>query len=221
MQTQILNWQLAGSFSDLLRPSRPDADKLALICQPGIYLWVENQSDKRFANYVGKASESMLQRTLEHYGKFLQLQYSIPARYNNALRYVVTNSDRYTAAVGYDAFLSPCDLSGSARQQKLDALWQYLSCLQIYIASLPEQAELTANRTMSAVLRQVEKQLISDCVPVENISSTAEVYQHYQLEHRGALLQNDITILRQNSLMELMQDHTRPSKARGALSLVS
>ncbi len=54
MQTQILNWQLAGSFSDLLQPSRLDAEQLAALSQPGIYLWVEHQSDQRFANYVGK-----------------------------------------------------------------------------------------------------------------------------------------------------------------------
>lgn len=214
LQTLTLHWQKAGTFLNMLDPQVMDAGFLAAFCQPGLYIWVESNQQHRFFCYIGKASQSVLQRTLEHYTHFLHLRYSIPSRYNNGLRYVAADPVRYSTASGYDAVLSPQQMSLPERQQKLQALRDYLSSIEIFYASVPEFSQFTQSKEFNQALEQVEKQLISDCMPVENILATSQTYAFYQLNHQGDLTGPDFSVLRENGLAELVLDPTRPSKAR-------
>lgn len=204
MDDVTLTWQKAGTFSEICCNRIADASFLAEFTQPGVYLWVETSERGKLSNYVGKATLSVMQRNFEHYANFLQLYYSIPARYNSGLRYVVEDEDRFPISKRYDAVKMPRLMSLQQREERMNALQRYLCKLEIYYAVVPQ----------TQYINQIEKQLISDCLPVENCSATLQQYALFNLHHTGTLSDQDIALFRQNAITELNEDRTRPTKAR-------
>lgn len=214
VQSLTLQWQKAGSFKEILETRIFDAEFSAEFSQPGIYLWLESAEERKFCSYVGKATQSLLQRTCEHYAALLQLRYSIPSRYNHGKRYVADNPSRYKAEQGYDAVASPGLMTLTQRQQKLQALQGYLTGLEIYYLALPEHRTQLQPKDFNLWLAQIEKQLISDCMPVENIRDTKQQYYQFKLVHQGVFSEQDIAVFYRNSVNELSLDRTRPTRAR-------
>ncbi|MCC5853486.1 MAG: hypothetical protein JJU30_11650, partial [Alkalimonas sp.] len=131
--------------------------------------------------------------------------YSIPRCYHpEGLRYVAEDPSRYSKERGYDAVLSPALLTEERYQQIFAMMLDYWQNLTVYFAPFDDLQNLAA----------LEKQVISDLLPVENISATASPYATYCIDYQGDLPAAKVAALRRAASQQLLLDPTRPSKAR-------
>lgn len=207
--TLTLNWHYIDSFTLLTGEKIYDASFMRQFSKPGVYLWVEQGADGSFSNYVGKTNECLVQRNLYHLARLLSLKYSLPRCYNKGLRYVYADPLNYPVEKGYEAVLSPAALSAERYMAVASGMQRYLNNLTLYFAPIE----------YISCLVNLEKQLISDLYPVENISSTKSRYEYYNLKHQGDLSDMLVKQLSVAALAELQRDPTRPSKARSRSSL--
>lgn len=207
--TLTLNWHYIESFALLTGDKIYDVGFMRLFSKPGVYLWVEQGAHGSFSNYVGKTNECLVQRNLYHLARLLSLKYSLPGCYNNGLRYVYADPLKYPVEKGYEAVLSPAALSDERYVAIASGMQKYLNNLTLYFAVVEDISRLA----------NLEKQLISDLYPVENISSTKSRHEYYNLLHQGDLSDMMVKQFSSAALAELQRDPTRPSKARTRISM--
>ena len=205
-----LNWRYVESFELLTSKNLFDINFIRQFSKPGVYLWVEQGADGSFSNYVGKTNECLVQRNLYHLARMLSLKYSLPRCYNKGLRYVYADPLKYPVEKGYEAVLSPEVLSAERYMAIASGMQKYLNNLTLYFAPIED----------ISCLVNLEKQLISELSPVENIRSTKSQYEYYNLRHQGDLSDMLVKQLSAAALAELQRDPTRPSKARSRSSLL-
>lgn len=202
--TLTLNWYHINSFKLFSSEKIYDADFMRRFGKPGVYLWVEQGAHGSFSNYVGKTNECLVQRNLYHLARLLSLKYSLPRCYNNGLRYVYADPLKFPVEKSYEAVHNPLALSGERYMAIASGMQKYLNNLTLYFAVVED----------ISCLANLEKQLISDLYPVENISSTKSRYEYYNLLHQGDLSDMMVKQFSNAALAELQRDPTRPSKAR-------
>ena len=207
--TLTLNWHYIESFALLTGDKIYDVGFMRQFSKPGVYLWVEQGAHGGFSNYVGKTNECLVQRNLYHLALLLSLKYSLPRCYNDGLRYVYADPLKYPVEKGYEAVLSPAALSDERYVAIASGMQRYLNNLTLYFAVVED----------ISCLANLEKQLISDLHPVENISSTKSRYEYYNLLHQGDLSDMMVKQFSNAARAELQRDPTRPSKARSRISM--
>jgi len=195
-----LSWHHIESFALLTSEKIYDTDFMRRLGKPGVYLWVEQGADGGFSNYVGKTNACLVQRNLYHLARLLSLKYALLRCYNNGLRYVYADPLKYPVEKGYEAVLSPAALSDERFMAIAYGMQKYLKNLTLYFAPIEDVS----------CLAMLEKQLVADLYPVENISSTKSRYEYYNLIHQGDLSDMLVRQLSFAVLAELERDPTRP-----------
>ena len=154
MTVYNLKWKYAGKILDFANKIKSTDCK-----KKGLYIWVENVLDKEVFNYVGKATNCLIDRNLGHIHDQLALRYSIPEFYRRKTRYpkrYIRELNKSNSYFYIGKVLSSPDLLKELQLNVLD----YLKSIDLYFCDL---SNLTSKE-----ISTLENQVIYDFFPMEN-----------------------------------------------------